>query len=134
MHTNFLMIEASWDCLNIKYIHSAKLVRNSLIMYVANTETLEDDWLNYIPKNFLRDYLLISLAPSLLTQILGQKNLVSHSQFIYQIEITDPSILHLAHLLRTEIEAPRILSQEFVFAIVTAMITAQRLPITSFST
>lgn len=83
MHPNFFIIEGLWDGLNIKYIHSENAIRKALILYVANTEILEADWLNYIPKNQLRNYLLISLTPSLLKQIFGQKITVFDFPFIY---------------------------------------------------
>jgi hypothetical protein len=123
MHPNFFILEGFWDRMHIKYVHSEKAnasgTLKALTIYVANAENFPDDWLDYIPK---RDYLLISLNPSLLKQIFGQLIPVSHPPFIYQIEITNPSILHLAHLLQTEMEAPKIFSKEFVFAIVTTMI------------
>jgi hypothetical protein len=122
MYPNFCIVEGLWDGLNIQYMHSEKTITKALVMYIDNTESLESNWLNYIPKKLFQDYLLISFTPFLFTQIFGQKIPVSHSPFIYKIEITNPSILHLAHLLQTEIKTPKILSQEFVFAIVTAMI------------
>ncbi|MBD2772597.1 hypothetical protein [Iningainema tapete] len=123
MHPNFIL-EGFWDGLSVKYIHSGNAIRKALIMYVANTETLEANWLNYIPKNRRSDYLLISLTPSLLKQIFGKEIFVSHYPFFYQIKITNPSILYLAHLLQIEMETPNILGQDFVSAIVTAMITS----------
>ncbi|MDJ0798353.1 MAG: hypothetical protein QNJ51_16300 [Calothrix sp. MO_167.B12] len=123
MHPKYLIIEASWDDMSIKYILSINLLKNALIMYVSNTEKLQTDWLNSIYQNPLRDYLEISLSPSLFAQISGQTISTLPHQLI-QTEITDPSILHLAYLLRTEMETPKILSKEFVFAIVTAMIMA----------
>jgi hypothetical protein len=105
MYPNFCIVEGLWDGLNIKYIHSEKTITKALVMYIDNTESLKSNWLNYIPKKLFQDYLLISFTP-----------------FLFRIEITNPSILHLAHLLQTEIKTPKILSQEFVFAIVTTMI------------
>jgi hypothetical protein len=122
MHPNFFILEGCWDGLDIKYVHSENPIEEALVMYVANTETLEADWLNYIPKKLLVNYLLISFTPFSLTRFFDQEVSVSLSPFIYQIEITNPSILHLAQLLQTEMEAPKIFSQEFVFAIVTTMI------------
>jgi hypothetical protein len=122
MYPNFCIVEGLWDGLNIQYMHSEKAIAKTLVMYVANTETLEADCLNSILKSKLRDYLLISLTPCLLTQFLGRKISVPRSPFIYQIEITNPSILHLSHLLQTEMKAPKVFSQDFVFAIITVMI------------
>ena len=41
-----------------------------------------------------------------------------------QLEITNPSMLHLVNLLKIEMEAPKILSQQYDLAIVTALIAA----------
>lgn len=122
MHSNFLIIEGFWDGLDVKYVHSGNAAKKAVTIYVANAESCEVNWLSYIPKKRLRDYLLISFTPFLLTQLFNHKIPVSDSPFIYQLEITNPSILHLAHLLQSEIQTPKTFSQEFVFAIVTAMI------------
>ena len=104
MHPNFSILEGFWDGLHIKYVHSENANASgtlkamsttgytygkALTMYVANTENFQADWLNYIPK---RDYLLISLTPSLLKQLFGQVIPISHPPFIYQIEIYNRSI------------------------------------------
>jgi hypothetical protein len=123
MHPNFSILEGFWDGLHIKYVHSEKAnasgTLKALTIYVAIAQNFPDDWFNYIPKT---DYLLINLTPSLSKQLFGQVISVSHPPFLYQVEIKNPSILHLGQLLHSEMEAPQILSQEFVFAIVTTMI------------
>jgi hypothetical protein len=124
MHRNFLILEASWDSLDIKYIRSVNLTKKALSLYVVNAENFKIDWLNYIPQNLLQDYLFVSFAPYLLKQIYSQEILPSHLRFIDQVEITEPSMLYFALLLQAEIKAPQVLSQEFVLAIITAMISS----------
>ena len=97
MHLNFSIIEASWDGLYIKYIHSENLISNALIMYVVNSENFAIDWFENTNQNPQKDYLEIIFSPSLFKDIFGQNFSTYFHQFI-QVEITDPSILYLAHL------------------------------------
>lgn len=122
MYPNCCILETSWDGLKIRYIHSENSTSDALIMYVADMENFAVDWFGINP-NPQRDYLEISLSPSLFKQIFSQSISICCHKFI-QVEITEPSMLHLAHLLQLEMKAPKILSQKYVLAIVTAMIAA----------
>lgn len=126
MHPDFSILAASWDGLDIKYIHSENLINNALIMYVIDSENFAIDWFDNTNQNPQQNYLEISFSPSLFKDIFGQKIPNSTYPFI-QLEITDPSMLYLAHLLQIEMEAPKILSQKYVLAIVTALIVDKNL-------
>ena len=122
MYPNSFTLETSWDGLKIRYTHSENSTNNALIMYVADIENFVVDWFEINP-NPQRDYLEISFSPSLFKKIFGQSVSIYCDKFI-QIEITEPSMLHLAKLLQTEMQTPKILSQKYVLAILTAMIAA----------
>lgn len=121
-----MIIEASWDGLDIKYIYSQNPTSDALIMYVANSENFAIDWFDNTNQNPHQNCLEISFSPYLFKDIFGQSICTSCGEFI-QIEITDPSMLHLVSLLEIEIKAPKILSQKYVLAIVTALIVDKNL-------
>ncbi|MEO1378057.1 MAG: hypothetical protein AAFW70_28030, partial [Cyanobacteria bacterium J06635_10] len=72
MHPNSLILEASWDGLDIKYIHSEHSISDALIIYVLNSENFVVDWFNNTNQNPQKDCLEISFSPSLFKQIFGQ--------------------------------------------------------------
>jgi hypothetical protein len=88
----------------------------------AYAEESESDWLNDVQKEPLLDYLQITLSLLRFEEIVDQKMLCCDRQLILKMHITDPSILHFAHLLRAEMETPKFLSQQFVSSIVTTLI------------
>jgi hypothetical protein len=134
MQPDILILKASWDGLRVKYVHSSKLPQssgNTLIISIAPlhlgataaiAEQFESDWLSDVQKNPLLDYLQITLSLLRFEQIIDQKMLSLNQQPILKMQISDPSILHLAHLLRAEIETPKFLSQQFVSSIITTLI------------
>ncbi|MBP5971470.1 hypothetical protein HW132_01645 [Brasilonema sp. CT11] len=135
MQPDICILKASWDGLRIKYIVSKKLPlcsSNTLMMRVAilpkgvvaaSTEQFESDWLSEPQKTPVPDYLQIILSQSRFEQIVDQKILSANQLPVLVKEITDPSILHLAHLLRAEMETPKPLSQQFICSIVTILTT-----------
>ncbi|MBW4592928.1 MAG: hypothetical protein KME46_08385 [Brasilonema angustatum HA4187-MV1] len=135
MQPDICILKASWDGLSVKYVVSDKLPLcsgNTLMMRVAilpkgvvaaSIEQFESDWLSEAQKTPLPDYLQIILSLSRFEQIVDQKILSPNQLPILVKEITDPSILHLAHLLRAEMETPKPLSQQFICSIVTILTT-----------
>lgn len=132
MQSDLLILKASWNGLAIKYAYSVKppvYSSNTLIVSIAvpmggfaNAEEFESDWLNDVQKKPLLDYLQITLSLLRFEEIVDQKMLCCDWQPILKRQITNPSILHLAHLLRAEMETPKFLSQQFVSSIVTTFI------------
>jgi hypothetical protein len=134
MQPDIFILKASWDGIRVKYVRSAKLPQgsgNTLIVNIAIlhlgvtatiAEQFESDWLTDAQKTALLDYLQITLSPLRFKQIVDQKMLSLIQQPILKMQINDPSILHLAHLLRAEMETPKFLSQQFVSSIVTTLI------------
>lgn len=135
MQSDISILKASWDRLRVKYVHSEKrplCSGNTLMMRIAiltrgvaaaNAEQFESDQLSYAQKTPLLEYLQITLSPLRFQQILDQTMLYPNQLPILKMQITDPSILHLAHLLRAEMETPKPLSQQFISSIVTILIT-----------
>jgi hypothetical protein len=135
MLSDISILKASWDGLRVKYVHSVKLPLcsgNTLMMRVAilpkrvaaaNPEQFESNWLSDAQKCPLLEYLQITLSPLRFQQIVEQTMLSPNHLPILKMQITDPSILHLAHLLRAEMETPKPLSQQFISSIVTILIT-----------
>ena len=135
MQPDICILKGSWDGLRLKYVVSEKLPlcsSDTLMMRVAilpkgavaaNAEEFESDWLSDAQKTPLPEYLQIRLSLSRFEQIVNQKILSPNQLPILVKEITDPSILHLAHLLRAEMETPKPLSQQFICSIVTILIT-----------
>ncbi|KAB8332163.1 hypothetical protein SD80_021975 [Scytonema tolypothrichoides VB-61278] len=135
MQSNISILKASWDELIVKYVHSEKLPLcsgNTLMMRVAiltrgvaaaNAEQFESDQLSDVQKTPLLEYLQITLSLLRFQQIFDQTMLSPNQRPILKMQITDPSILHLAHLLRAEMETPKPMSQQVVSSIVTILIT-----------
>ena len=128
MHPDYFILEGSWDGLDIKYIYSENSISDALMMYISSIEKGLTDGLNNLYHNQRLNCLEINFSASLFQEIFGQTISTSlHNTSLHeliQVEIVDPSMLHLAYLLQSEMETPKILSQEYVLAIVTAMITA----------
>ncbi|MUG98724.1 hypothetical protein F7734_43115 [Scytonema sp. UIC 10036] len=141
MQSDILILNVSWDELAIKYAYSVKppvCSTNTLIVSIeiyqigvtnaipmggfANAEEFESNWLNDVRKKPLLDYLQITLSLLRFEQIIDQKMLYCDRHPILKRQISNPSILHLAHLLRAEMETPKFLNQQFVSSIVTALI------------
>ncbi|KAF3885969.1 MULTISPECIES: hypothetical protein [Nostocales] len=141
MQSDILVLQASWDELAIKYAYLVKppvSSSNTLIVSIVtyqievtaaiptggfvNAEEIESDWLNDVQKKTLLDYLQITLSLLRFEEIVDQKMLCADRQPILKRQITNPSILHLAHLLRAEMEAPKFFSQQFVSSIIKALI------------
>ncbi|MEO0840646.1 MAG: hypothetical protein AAF063_17305 [Cyanobacteria bacterium J06643_5] len=106
-----MILEASWDGLDIKYIHLENSPSDALTMYVVNSENFAIDWFDKMNQNSQKDCLEISFNPSLFKQVFGN-NIYIATHPLMQLEITEPSMLHLANLLKIEMEAPEILSQQ----------------------
>ncbi|MBW4607441.1 MAG: hypothetical protein KME22_09505 [Hassallia sp. WJT32-NPBG1] len=134
MQPDIFILKASWDGIRVKYVRSLQLPEssdNTLIISIAPlhlgataafAKQYESDWLSDIQKKPLLDYLQITLSLLRFEEIIDQKMLSLNQQPIFKMQINDPSILHLAHLLRDEIETPNLLSQKFFSSIVTTLI------------
>jgi len=116
-----MVLKASWNGLDIKYINSQNPTSDALIMYVINSEYFAIDLFDNTNQNSPKDSLEISFRNSLFQQTFG-KNIFILTHPLMQLEITNPSMLHLVNLLKIEMEAPKFLSQQYVLAIVTALI------------
>jgi hypothetical protein len=69
----------------------------------------------------LTSHLHLTVHPSAI-----DSNMVMQSialPFLYSQTVSDPSILHLLQLLRTEMQAPQLMNQMFVSSIVTVLTT-----------
>ncbi|GAA6620077.1 hypothetical protein [Scytonema sp. NUACC26] len=141
IQSDIIILKSSWDGLAIKYAYPVKppvCSSNTLIVSLAilqmgvttsiptecfaNLEQFESNWLRDVQQKPLLDYLQIALSLLRFEQIIDQKILCLHRKLILKIQITDPSILHLTHLLRAEMETPRFLSQQFVSSIITTLL------------
>jgi hypothetical protein len=126
MQSEISVIEASWDGLNIKYVHSGErlnsLENKSLIMRIA---ILNQELNSVYPEqeNSLPECLQITISPLLFEKIVDQQVFSANKVSFHQAEITDASLLHLAYLLCDEIETPKLLNKHFVSPLVTILIT-----------
>lgn len=131
---DIFILKANGDGIRVKYARSLQLPQNSdntLIISIAPlhlgataaiAEQFESDWLNDVQKTPLLDYLQITLSLLRFEEIIDKKIVFINQPPIFKMHINDPSILHLAYLLRGEMECPKFLSQQFVASIVTTLI------------
>ncbi|MBW4558122.1 MAG: hypothetical protein KME59_19740 [Trichormus sp. ATA11-4-KO1] len=134
MQPDIFILKANGDGIRVKYVRSLQLPQNSdnnLIISIAPlyleataaiAEQFESDWLNDVQKTPLLDYLQITLSLLRFEEIIDTKMIFLNQPPIFKMQINDPSILHLAYLLRGEMECPKFLSQQFVSSIVTTLI------------
>ncbi|BAZ16018.1 hypothetical protein NIES4071_78910 [Calothrix sp. NIES-4071] len=106
-------------------------MQESLIIGVAIYPDF--DWLSgaYIKPSL--EYLLFTLSPYRFEQFIDQTKLCVNKAFIHQVKIIDPSMLYMASLLRTEIEYPKPLSQQFASSLTAVILTHCLLQIPSDS-
>ncbi|OKH55517.1 hypothetical protein NIES2101_03780 [Calothrix sp. HK-06] len=127
MHSKTFILNASWDGLDIKYLNAGipLMDGDSLIVGVVILDnTLEQfDGIHGACINHMKEYLLFTLSRFRFEQMTDQIITCLNQSYIHQTKITDPSILHMANLLITEIQYPNLLSQQFVYSIVTVLIT-----------
>lgn len=134
MQPDIFILKANGDGIRVKYVRSLQLPQNSdnnLIISIAPlhleataaiAEQFESDWLNDVQKTPLLDYLQITLSLLRFEEIIDTKMISLNQPPIFKMQINDPSILHLAYLLRGEMECPKFLSQQFVSSIVSTLI------------
>lgn len=134
MQPDIFILKANGDGIRVKYVRSLQLPQNSdnnLIISIAPlhleataaiAEQFESDWLNDVQKTPLLNYLQITLSLLRFEEIIDTKMVSLNQPPIFKMQINDPSILHLAYLLRGEMECPKFLSQQFVSSIVTTLI------------
>lgn len=127
MHSQTFILNASWDGLDIKYVNAGipLMDGDSLIMGVVILDnTLEPfDSMKGACINHMKEYLLFTLSPFRFEQMLDRTVACLNQAYIHQLQITDPSMLHMANLLITEIQYPNLLTQQFVDSITTVLIT-----------
>ncbi|RUT08327.1 hypothetical protein DSM106972_014950 [Dulcicalothrix desertica PCC 7102] len=127
MHSKTSILNASWDGLDIKYVNTGipLMEGDSLIVGVVILDnTLEQfDAIHGACIKHMKEYLLFTLSPLRFEQMLDQTIICLNQAYMHQLKITDPSMLHMANLLITEIQYPNPLSQQFIYSIVTVLIT-----------
>jgi hypothetical protein len=120
-------LNASWDGLDAKYINLGipPLKEGCLTIGVAIYPIkahFDDNWLSGAYINHIREYLLLTICPSRFERLINETKLCTITD-IQQVKVIDPSILHMAHLLLTEIEYPKPLSQQFASSIAGVIVT-----------
>ncbi|GJD20091.1 hypothetical protein RIVM261_050470 [Rivularia sp. IAM M-261] len=127
MHSKTSILNASWDGLDIKYVNAGipLIEGDSLIVgVVILNNTLEQfDAIHGACINHMKEYLLFTLSSFRFEQITDQTIICLNQAYIHQTKITDPSMLHMANLLITEIQRQNPLSKQFIYSIVTVLIT-----------
>ncbi len=69
----------------------------------------------------LTSHLHLSVHPSAIDPNMAEQFQSVTLPFNYSQTVSDPSILHLLHLLQAEMQAPQLMNQKFVSSIVTVL-------------
>ena len=126
MQPNISILSASWDGLDVKYVNLGipSIQGGCLNIGVAIHPIkayFDEDWLNGAYMNHMKEYLLFTICPFHFEQLIDKTKLCTTTN-IHQVKIIDPSILHMANLLLTEIEYPKPLSKQFASSIASVIV------------
>ena len=94
----------------------------NLEVVVRLTVSLDSPIAQQISQSLTREFHLM-VNPNLINPNLAAQIQSVTLPFNYSQTVSDPSLLHLLHLLQTEIQAPQRMSQMFVTSIVTVLTT-----------
>jgi hypothetical protein len=107
-----------WDGLILEYAQSLTDSHN-----VAISCTIAEQLPIKTVSAFTANDLHLILKPSWLDPSLVQQIQPASLPLNCQLTVADPSLLHLIQLLQAEIHSPKLMSQQFVYSIVTILIT-----------